>query len=193
TRIGLSMAAGLLAVPFLIGGFAVLVVLCLDRSPRLARTAAVFLTFAMVGLAAVHGLELAAYGLTRSGDTAAAVSVLELEDPGLPGAVLFVTFLAGAAFGTLALVAAMWWSPLLPRVVPFLVLGFAVLDFALGFGLVAHLVNVAAAAVVAWAVVTGYSRDSRSGGTAWKIPGPRSGRAARKAADVPAEHAPPPQ
>src|SRR5919197_1142813 len=116
TRIGASMAAGLLAVPLLLGGFAVQVALSRERSRRLAWTAAALLTLAMVGLAAVHGAEMTAYGLARSGNQAAAVAALNGSDVGLPGAVLFVMFLGGAALGTVVLAAAMWRSPLVPRI-----------------------------------------------------------------------------
>ena len=43
------------------------------------------MTFGMVGLGAAHGYELAAYGLTRSGDLAAATSALNGDSLGLPG------------------------------------------------------------------------------------------------------------
>ena len=183
TRVGWSMATGYLAVPFLIGGFGVLVALCLRSTPRLAWVSAGLLTLAMTGLAALHGFEGAAYGLSRAGDAATAATVLEGEDIGVPGAVIFVTFLAGAAIGVLCLVVASWRSPLVPRAVPILLLAFAVLDFGLGFGLVSHLVNVAAGAVVAWAVVTGYSRSTAAGSSGWRLPLPRSHRAERRPAE----------
>ncbi|HWQ11611.1 MAG TPA: hypothetical protein VNL77_02360 [Roseiflexaceae bacterium] len=162
SRIDLSMVSGMLAVPFLIGGFAVLVALTRARSPRLAWTAGTFLTFAMVGLAVVHGYELAAYGLTRSGDLAAATAALNGDHLGLPGVVFFVMFLGGAILGTLALAAAVWRSPLVPRIVAVCILAFAVLDFALGQGVVGHLVNLAGFAIAAVAVVAGYSRQPRA-------------------------------
>jgi uncharacterized membrane protein len=129
----------------------------------------------MVGLAALHGMEQAAYGLTRAGNRTAAVAVLDAEDVGLPGAVLVLLFLVGAFFGILTLVAATWRSPLVPRAVPVLVLAFAVLDFALGFGLVGHLVAVAAALVVAWAVLVGYDRSAEPGAGV-VLPRPRRSR-----------------
>jgi len=161
TRIGLSMAVGLLAVPFLIGEFAVLVALSRERARRLAWAAAALLTLAMAGLAAVHGAEMIAYGLARSGNQAAAVAALEGSDVGLPGAVLFVMFLGGAALGILALAAALWRSPLVPRIAPVLIVGFAVLDFALRQPVLGHLVALAGSVVVAGAVVTRYARHSR--------------------------------
>jgi hypothetical protein len=86
------------------------------------------MTFGMVGLGAAHGYELAAYGLTRSGDLAAATSALNGDSLGLPGAVFFVMFLGGAVLGTLALATAAWRSPLVPRIVVVFMLAFAVLD-----------------------------------------------------------------
>lgn len=160
TRIGLSESAGLLAVPFLIGGFAVSIALTRRRSPRLAWTAACALTCAMVGLAAVHGLEMTAYGLVRTGNTAAAIAALDSPDLGLPGPVLMTLFLGGAVLGTLTLAAAQWRSPLVPRVVPVFVVAFAVLDFAVGWGVVSHSVALLGNAILAWAVMTGYSRTA---------------------------------
>jgi hypothetical protein len=65
TRAGLSQAVGLLAVPFLLGGVAVMVAVARAWSARLAWTAGCLLVCAMVGLAAIHGVELTAYGLVR--------------------------------------------------------------------------------------------------------------------------------
>jgi hypothetical protein len=158
SQVELSMASGLLAVPFLIGGFSVLVALTRATSPRLAWTGGTCLTFAMVGLAAAHGYELAAYGLARSGDVAAATAALNGDHLGLPGIVFIVIFLGGAVVGTGALAAAVWRSPLVPRIVAGFILAFAVLDFALGQGIVSHLVNLAGFAIVAVAVVAKYSR-----------------------------------
>jgi hypothetical protein len=162
SRIAASQAAGLLAIPFLIGGFGVMVALSRERSPRLAWTAAAFLTCAMVGLAAVHGLEMAAAGLVRSGDKAAAVAVLDGNDLASPGIVLFILFLGGAALGTLTIAAALWLSPLVPRAVPVLILLFAVLDFAVGLPVESHLVALVNGVILAVAVVTGYSRKPRA-------------------------------
>jgi hypothetical protein len=162
-RIGLSMASGLLAIPFLLGGIAVLVALTRVRSPRLAWAAGTLMTFAMVGLAAVHGFEMAAYGLTLSGDLTAAKAVLDGNQLSLPFVVLVIMFFGGAVLGTLTLAAAVWRSPRVPRIALVFLLAFAVLDFALGQGVVSHLVNLAGFAIIAAAVVAGYSRQPRAG------------------------------
>ena len=91
------------------------------------------------------------------------MAALNGSDVGLPGAVLFVMFLGGAALGTVVLAAAMWRSPLVPRIAPVLVVAFAILDFALGQPVVSHLVGLAGSVVVAIAVVTGYARKPRQG------------------------------
>jgi hypothetical protein len=158
TRIGLAQSAGILAVPFLLGGFGVMVALTRGRSPRLAWTAGCLLVCAMVGLAAVHGAEMIAYGLVRTGDTAAAAAALDNSESGLPAAVLFLLFLGGAVLGILTMSAALWRSPLVPRVMPVFLLAFAVLDFAVGWGVVGHSVALVGNAILAWAVLTGYSR-----------------------------------
>jgi hypothetical protein len=158
-RVGLSMACGLLAVPFLLGVNAILVALTQASSRRLAWLGGAFMAFGMVGLGAAHGYELAAYGLTQLGDQVMAAAVLNGDRLGLPGGVLFAMFLGGAALGTLALAVAAWRSPLVPRVVVVFMLAFAVLDFAVGQGVVSHLVNFVGFVILAVAVVAGYSRQ----------------------------------
>jgi hypothetical protein len=160
-RVGLSMASGVLAVPFLLGAVVVLVVLTRPFSPRLALAAGAFMTFAMAGLAAAHGYELSAYSLALAGNRDAAIAALSGDNLGLPGIVMLVMFLGGAALGTLSLAAAVWRSPLIPRIVAVFILAFAVLDFALGQPVVSHLVNLAGFAIAAAAIVAGYSRQPR--------------------------------
>ena len=170
-RIGLGMTSGLLAVPFVLGGIAVLVALTRGSSPRLAWLAGTLMTFAMVGLGAVHGFEMAAYGLTLSGDLTAARALLDSNLLGLPFVVLAIMFFGGAVLGTLTLAAAVWRSPLVPHIALVFLLAFAVLDFALGQGVVSHLVNLAGFAIIAAAVVAGYSRQPREAahaGTRWR-------------------------
>ena len=161
-RSGLSMASGLLAIPFLLGGIAVLVALTHTHSRRIAWLAGTFMTFAMVGLAAAHGYEMAAFGRTLTGDRAGATSILNAENLGLPGAVFIIMFLGGAVLGTLTLAAAMWRSPYIPRMVILFTLAFAVLDFGAGQGMISHLVNLVGFSILAVAVLRGYSRSSRT-------------------------------
>jgi hypothetical protein len=161
TRIEWSQAAGVAAIPFLVGGFGVIVALTHRTSRRIAWAAAALLTLAMVGLAAVHGLEMATYGALRSGDRAGALALMSMDDFGVGGVVLFVMFLGGATFGIVALSVAMWRSPLVPRIAAVLMLAFGVLDLAIGWPVVGHVVGLTADVVVAAAVLTGYSRQDR--------------------------------
>ena len=158
--VGLSITAGLLATPFLIAGFGALAVLAASDSRRLSWAAAALLTVAMTSLAAVHGVLIAAYWLVLADEGPSAITLMASAsaDVGLPGIVLFATFLGCATVGLLTMVACLWRSRFVPRVVPFLFLAFFVLDFALAQGVIGHLVGLAAFAVVAWAVLTDYER-----------------------------------
>jgi len=171
SRTGLSMASGLLAVPFLLGGIAVIVILTRTHSRRLAWLGGAFMIAGMVGLAALHGYELAAYGLTLAGNPAGATSVLNADNLGLPGAVLLLLFLGGAVLGTLTLAIVIWRSPYIPRIVVLFMLAFAVLDFVLGQGVISHLVNLFGFIILAVAILKGYSRVSRSVTTPAAQPG----------------------
>jgi hypothetical protein len=155
------MASGLLAVPFLLGGAAIILALTRAHSRRLSWLAGGFMTIGMVGLAAVHGYELAAYGLAQAGDLQMAISALNGDNLGLPGGVLLMMFLGGAGLGTITLAAAIWRSPYVPRLVVAFLLAFAALDFALGQGVASHLVNLAGFTILAAAVVAGYARQPR--------------------------------
>jgi hypothetical protein len=158
-----SMTAGLLAVPFLLGGFAVMLSLTRRHSRRISAAAAAALVAAMVGLAGVHGVEMTAFTQATSGHAPAALSMLDGDHVVAPLVALMVLFLAGAVVGTVLLTVAIWRSPLLPRVAAAGVLAFAVLDFAVGSPVVSHVVALANSLVIAWAVITGYVRDPRGG------------------------------
>jgi len=106
SRIGLAMTFGLLAIPFLLSGNTVLVTLSREYSKRLAWLGGIFILFAMIGLAGVHGYEMAAYSLVQAGDKASAISVLDGNNLGLPGAVLLIMFLVCAVLGVLTMSAA---------------------------------------------------------------------------------------
>jgi hypothetical protein len=161
TRIGLSQAAGIAAIPFLIGGFLTMARLTRQHSRRLSAVAVSMLTCGMVGLALVHGVEMTANWLVRAGDLSAARTVLDVTSPGAAGIVTFVFFLVGAMLGCLVLLAALVRSAYVPRLAPVFMLAFIALDFALGSGVAGHLAGLAAGVVLAWAVVTGYVRTPR--------------------------------
>jgi hypothetical protein len=162
TATAASMCCGLAAVPFLLAGFLILLRITRLRSPRLSIVAGGFLISAMVGLGAVHGAEMIAFSTATAGHPATAVAMLDGSHVVAPMVLLLVMFLGGAVLGTLTLAVAMWRSPLLPRIAAVGVIAFAVLDFAVGSPLVSHLVALANASVVAWAIVTGHSRGSRA-------------------------------
>ena len=115
-RLEWSQAAGLLAIPFLIGGFAVMVALTRRHSRRLAggrrrRTD--------------HGDDRAGRRSTGSSSRPAwsprpATPTPRWRSSTAPGTaspaiVLFVMFLGGALVGTLTIYIAMWRSPYVPR------------------------------------------------------------------------------
>lgn len=159
TRIGIAQAAGLLALPFLVGGFLVIGRLCLPHSRRVTTAAVSLLVAAMIGLGAIHGLEMTTNWLAQAGDIEQATMVQAAADPGIAGIALMVMFMGGALFGMVLLNVALWRSRFVPRVVVPFTVGFVVLDFFVGWGLLGHLSVLVADVVLAWAVVTGYVRN----------------------------------
>ena len=95
------------------------------------------------------------------GDVDAAELVLDATDLGLPGGVLFVLFLGGALLGTILVNIALWRSPAVPRLVVVFGVAFIVLDLIIGMGVAGHLAALAAGVILAWAILTGYSRVPR--------------------------------
>ncbi len=160
-RTQLAQASGLLAIACLVGTFWFAYPLLRAGSRRLSGVAVTLLMTAMVGLAAVQGIELAAYWAAAGGHADAAAGILTADDPGLAGAVGFVMFLPAAVLGNLLAAVAMWRSRFVPRVVVVVVLAFTVLDFGAGLGVLSHAVDLVTGVVLAWAVVTGYVRRPR--------------------------------
>jgi hypothetical protein len=156
-----SMAVGLLAVPFLLGGFVVMLSIARRHSRRLAVAAGACLILAMCGLAGVHGFEMAALAQALGGDPEAAVAILDGEHVGASTVALMIMFMGGAVFGTTLLAIVIWRSPLLPRLAALGIIAFGVTDFAAGLPVPAHLVALANSVLIAWAVVTGYTRTPR--------------------------------
>jgi len=161
TRIGLSQAVGIVAIPFLIGGFWTMARLTRQHSRRLTAVAVALLTCGMVGLSIIHGVEMTANWLVQAGDTSGATTILDTTDPGAPGIATFILFLVGAMVGCVVLLVTLVRSAYVPRLAPVLMFGFIALDFALGSGVAGHLSALAAGVVLAWAVVTGYVRTPR--------------------------------
>ena len=57
----------------------------------------------MVGLAVIQTVEMVANWLVQSGNTQAALGVLELTQPGVPGLLSIVMFIIGAMGGCLVM------------------------------------------------------------------------------------------
>jgi hypothetical protein len=174
-RTQLSQALGLLALPLMIGGFLYGYRLIREQSRRLSLVAISLLVTAMVGLGLVHGIEFAARWAAVAGHRAAAVDILEVGDPGLPGIVGFVMFLGCAVLGNVLVAVALWRSHYVHRIVAVLVIAFAVLDFAAGQGLAAHVLDLGTDGLFAWACLSGYVRTAPA--TTSSETGPMAGAA----------------
>lgn len=170
TRTQLSQALGLLALPLMIGGFLYGYRLIRHQSRRLSLVAISLLVTAMVGLGLVHGIEFAARWAAVAGHRDAAATILEASDPGLPGIVGFAMFLGCAVLGNILVAIALWRSHYVPRLVAVLVVAFAVLDFAAGQGLAAHVLDLGTDGLFAWACLSGYVRPPAAGHTPQTVP-----------------------
>ena len=164
TQISLSQAVGIVAIPFMIGGFWTMGRLVREHSRRTTAVAVSMLTAGMVGLAIVHGVELVANWLVQAGQVDAARVVLEGNDTGAATIATMVLFLGGAMVGSLVLLFPLVRSPYVPRLAPALLALFMVLDFALGSGVAGHVAGFGGGVVLAWAVVVGYVRQTPSKG-----------------------------
>lgn len=158
-RMDWSQATGILAIAFLLVGVAVMWLLTRGDTPRVATTAAVLMSTAMIGLGIVHGIELAARWAMVSGHADAAQVILSASNPRLPGVVGFTMFLPAAALGNLVMAAALWRSRSVPRVTALLLVAFVVLDFVVDIGVVSHTALLIAGLVIGWAIITGYRRN----------------------------------
>jgi len=157
-QLQVSQAVGLLAVPFLIGMILTAYRLVRAESRRIAAVAACVLVTAMVGLAMVHGIELAAHIAAVNGHPGAAAAILDLAHPGIPGVLGFAMFVPMAGLGNILLIVAMWRSSYIPRLAIIPAIAFPVLDLALSLGVAGHVASVLTDAVIAWAVLTRYRR-----------------------------------
>ncbi len=162
TRLELSQTLGLVAVLLLLIGTGVLWLLTRTDSRRVAAAAALLTVSAMVGLAAVHGIEMAAHWAAQSQGEQAALSILDVTSPGVAGITGFIMFLPAAVIGNLLMAVAIWRSRFVPRPVAWLVLAFVVLDFVAQQGVISHAATCAQGLLLAWAVVTGYSRSAHA-------------------------------
>lgn len=154
TRADVSKIFDVLAMPFLLGGVVVYLLLARERTPRLAWTGALILGVGMVGLSVAQGIEVLEFALVRDGrfDQKALAHVVDNVSTGAL-AVTGVLFLVGVLIGILLTIAALWRSRAVPRGAPVLMLVFVVLDVPLQRPLTAHIVALGAAMWIAWSVL----------------------------------------
>jgi hypothetical protein len=154
TQAEISKTFDLLAVPFLIGAAIVYVLLARERTPRLAWAGGILLGLGMCGLMAVEGFETLEFALATDGrfDLRALADVVD-NTPTAPMIAMGILFLGGAALGVLLTSAALWRSRAVPRGAPILLVTFFVVDAALSQPLLGHLIALAAAVWIAWAIL----------------------------------------
>jgi hypothetical protein len=145
----LSLILNVLAMPFLIGGAAVYVLLGRRRSPRLAWTGGLLLAGGLVLLATMMGREVVTYALAQDGvlPPAQVADVLRTVDTA-PAMVVQMVFLLGVALGLLLTAAALWRSRWVPRPAVAGLVAFLVIDIA-GRPVEAHLLAFLSAAWIA--------------------------------------------
>lgn len=153
-----------LAMPFLVGGVAVYVLLGRRRSPRLAWIGGWLMAVGLIELTALQGWELLAYSLGEHRVLPPATLASAVDGLSSPAATAVVlTFLVGVVIGLPLTAVSLWRSRAVPRLAPVLLVTFLVIDLA-GRGVAAHLVAFTAAVLIAGAVLR--ARPGRSGGTA---------------------------
>jgi hypothetical protein len=153
TAVQLAKLLDVLAMPFLVGGVAVYVLLGRQRSPRLAWIGGWLMAVGLIELTALQGWEVLAYSIAD--DRVLPPSTLARVVDGLSSpaaaAVTFI-FLIGVVIGLPLTAVSLWRSGAVPRLAPVLLVGFLVVDLA-GRGVEAHLIAFAAAALIAVAVL----------------------------------------
>jgi len=145
-----SKTFDVLAVPFLLGGVIVYVLLTRDRAPRLAWTGGILLGLGMCGLMAVQGYETLEFALVLDGrfDHAALADVVDNLSIA-PQVVMGIMFIVCAVLGVLVISAALWRSRAVPRGVPVVLVLFLLTDVPLSQPLIAHVIALAGALWIA--------------------------------------------
>jgi len=153
-RANVAKLFDVLAMPFLIGGVLVYVLLSRQRSPRLAYTGGILLGCGMVGLSMIHGLETLAFGLTEDGRFDLKALADKVDNLSIaPAIAILLLFLPGAILGILTMSVALWRSRAVPRAAAALLPIFIVVDVPFQQGLAAHLIALVAAVWIASAVL----------------------------------------
>jgi hypothetical protein len=154
TQAQISKTFDLLAVPFLLGGAIVYVLLARERAPRLAWTGGILLGFGMCGLMAIQGLETLEFALVRDGrfDLEALADLVDNVSTA-PAIAIGIMFLGGAALGILVTSAALWRSGAVPRGAAVLLVVFFIVDAPLSQPLIGHLIALVAALWIASSIL----------------------------------------
>jgi amino acid transporter len=141
-RANVAKLFDVLAMPFLLGGVLVYVLLSRRRSPRLAYAGGILLGCGMVGLSTVQGFETLAFSLAQDGrfDLAALADRVD-NTASAPAIAMLLLFLPGAFLGTLTVSAALWRSRAVPRGAVLLLPVFIVVDAFLQQGLPGHVIG----------------------------------------------------
>jgi hypothetical protein len=149
-----SKTFDLLAVPFLLAGVIVYVLLARERAPRLAWTGGILLWFGMCGLMAVQGYETLEFSLVHDGRfrlTAVADVVDNLSTA--PEVAMGIMFIVCAVLGIVVTAVALWRSRAVPRAIPVLLVTFIVVDAALSQPLLGHVIALVGAVWIAYSIL----------------------------------------
>ena len=159
-RAEVSKTFDLLAVPFLLAGVIVYVLLTRERTPRLAWASGIVLGLGLCGLMAVQGWETLEFALVTDGRFHL-VPLADVADNAAtaPAAAMGIMFIAGAVFGIVLTALALWRSRVVPRAVPILMIAFIVTDIALSQPLIAHVIALVGALWIATTIL-GATRPS---------------------------------
>jgi hypothetical protein len=155
TRANLSKTFDVLALPFLLGGVLVYVLLSRRRSPKLAYAGGILLGCGLVGLATINGTEVLEFALAQDGRVPGATLADVVDNiSSAPAIATFALFIPGLFFGLLLTTIALWRSRAVPRGAVALLPVFFVTDVILQLGDVAHVIALVAASWFAWAILS---------------------------------------
>jgi hypothetical protein len=162
TQAQISKTFDLLAVPFLLGGVIVYVLLARERAPRLAWAGGIQLGLGMCGLMTVQGYETLEFALAQDGrfDLRALADVVDNLSTA-PEVAMGIMFIVCAVLGIGVTAVALWRSRAVPRAVPLLLVVFIVTDAALSQPLLGHVIALVAAVWVAYSIVRAGGASAR--------------------------------
>ena len=154
TRADVSKTFDLLAVPFLLAGVIVYVLLTRERTPRLAWASGIVFGLGTCGLMAVQGWETLEFALVTDGRFRLAFLADVVDSvPTATAVAMGIMFIGCAVLGLVLTALALWRSRVVPRAVPILMIVFIVTDVALQQPLVAHVIALVAALWIATTIL----------------------------------------